>query len=495
MPVGVIVRDAPSGELRYANPEAAHLMGRAIAKTPAWLRRDDPAMADENGLARPAEEFPLFRAIRFGERTGAETHNFYRPDGITAILEQTAGPVRDEDGRIVQGILTFHDITSQVKAEEALRQSQRMESIGQLTGGVAHDFNNLLTAILGSLHLVQRRVTDERALQLIDNAMQAGRRGARLTEQLLAFSRRQRLEPRAVDINGLIERMGGLFASTLGGTVQVRTELKPGLPAASADPAQLELALLNLALNARDAMPGGGSLTLSTDVVTIIRPRTNFDPGPGRYVCIRVADTGCGMSEDIQARVFEPFFTSKAEGKGSGLGLSQVLGLAKQLGGGVSIESAPGEGCAVSICVPVSHDAVREPPPVSLAAQQAALAGTSILLVDDDDDVRRFVADLLTESGCSVRTESSGHAGLNALDEGAYDLIVLDFAMPGMTGAEVARLARERNHSAPILIMTGYLEHEAVLAQLGAQPILQKPFEPSELLSRISDTLRRPPGG
>lgn len=492
MPVGIIVCDAPSGELRYANPEATHLLGKAPRRQPVWQRTDDPAVFNEQGLPRKPEEFPLYRAIRFGERSGNEVLPYYRPDGITVLIEQSAGPVRDEDGRVVQGILTFHDITAQVKAEEALRQSQRMEGIGQLTGGVAHDFNNLLTAILGSLQLLQRRVEDERGGQLIDNAIQAARRGARLTEQLLAFSRRSRLEPRAVDVNALITRMSGLFASTLGGTVQVETALDETLPAASADSAQLELALLNLALNARDAMPSGGGLTLSTRIETVMRPRTDSEPAPGRYVCICASDTGHGMNEEMAARAFEPFFTSKTEGRGSGLGLSQVLGLAKQLGGGVRIDSAPGEGCSVSIYLPISREKATEAPrDVSLAVQQAAVAGACILLVDDDDDVRRFVADLLTESGCTVRAESSGPAALEALDQGRFDLVVLDFAMPGMTGAEVARLARERRHTVPILIMTGYLEHEAVMAQLGPQPILQKPFEPVELLSRIAGTLRR----
>jgi PAS domain S-box-containing protein len=493
MPVGIIVAEAPTGHVRYANPEAAHLVGGPISEGPAWERTGPGVLVGPDGAPRRPQDFALYRALRQGQRTESERQQFRHDDGQLSIFEQTAAPIRDEYGRIVQGVLAFHDITNQVHAEEALRQSQRMEGIGQLTGGVAHDFNNLLTAILGSLTLALRRVEDDRARQLIENAVQAGRRGARLTEQLLAFSRRQRLEPRPVDVNAMIERMGGLLSSTLGGTVRVVTDLSGDLPAASADTAQLELSLLNLALNARDAMPSGGELNLSTALTVCGRPRYGWEPEPGRYVCISVADNGRGMTPEVMERAFEPFFTTKTEGKGSGLGLSQVLGLAKQLGGGVRVQSAPGGGCTVSICLPVSD----APPPKEapresgLAAHQAAIAGASILLVDDDDDVRRFVADLLSESGCSVRTEADGPAALDALEDGPYDLIVLDFAMPGMTGAEVARLVRERKHEAPILIMTGYLEHEAVLAQLGAQPILQKPFEPGELLARIATTIRR----
>jgi len=491
MPVGIIVCDAPSGEPRFFNPEAEHLIGRKAAPGPIWAAQG--LLGQDSDRPEAPESSALYRAVRLGHRTQSELMPYTRPDGVKLIIEQTAAPIRDANGRIVQGVLAFHDVTAKVKAEKALRQSQRMEGIGQLTGGVAHDFNNLLTAILGSLDLAQRRVDDERARQLIDNAVQAARRGARLTEQLLAFSRRQRLEPQPTDVNAMIARMSGLFSSTLGGTVKVKTSLKDDLAAASADPAQLELALLNLALNARDAMPEGGELSLTTSLATLGPPRSESEPGQGRYVCINASDTGRGMSAEVAARAFEPFFTTKVEGKGSGLGLSQVLGLAKQLGGGVRIDTVEGQGCAVTIYLPVSPEPAAAPalPQTSLIAHKAAIEGARVLLVDDDDDVRRFVADLLTESGCTVRTEADGVAGLNALDDGPYDLMVLDFAMPGMTGAEVARVVRERKQDLPILIMTGYLEHEAVLAQLGAQPILQKPFEPGELLARIAGTLRR----
>ncbi len=486
MPIGIIVCDAPSGELRYVNPEAEHLIGGPGPTGPVWTWNID-------GSPQPAESDPLFRAVKLGQRTEAELRTIVRGDGFTTTFEQTAAPVRDADGRIVQGVLTFHDVTAKHHAEEALRQSQRMEGIGQLTGGVAHDFNNLLTAILGSLTLASRRVEDERARQLIDNALQAARRGARLIEQLMAFSRRQQLETQPVDVNAAITRMSGLFASTLGGTVKVASHLEAVLPAAYADPAQLELALLNLALNARDAMPGGGELTLSTSLASLGQPRTDSEPGPGRYVCISVADTGPGMKPEVAARAFEPFYTTKTAGKGSGLGLSQVLGLAKQLGGGVRIDCPEGSGCTVSLYLPVSREPAQETPPRApgLGAQQAAVAGARVLVVDDDDDVRRFVADLLTESGCTVRTEADGVAGLEALMAGPVDLMVLDYAMPGMTGAEVARIVREQRPETPLLIMTGYLEHQAVLDELGAQPILQKPFEPAELLSRVASTLRR----
>jgi PAS domain S-box-containing protein len=489
-PVGIIVADAPSGQVRFANSEAEHLLGHKLVGQPVATESAEYGPIDEHGRRRSAESSPLMRAVRRGYRTERLIQRYRRPDGAVVMLETAAAPIRDADGRIILGATTFHDVTAKLKAEDALRQSQRMEGIGQLTGGVAHDFNNVLTAVLGSLSLAARRVTDKRTRDLIDNAIQAAERGAKLTSQLLAFSRRQRLEPQAVDLNAMIERLGGLFASTLGGTVKVEHKLTEGLPPAVADPAQLELALLNLALNARDAMPQGGLLRLSTAQVSLGQPRGPTEPEPGRYVAVSVKDNGPGMRPDVAERAFEPFFTTQPPGKGSGLGLSQVLGLAKQLGGGVRLVSAEGEGAEVTIYLPISTASVAQ------AAAEAdepprAPEGATVLVVDDDPDVRRFVIDLLVDSGYTVSSAEDGPSGLRILSEqGPFDLLLLDFAMPGMTGAEVARTVRAASPDQPILIMTGYLEHEAVLSELGAQPMLQKPFDPSDLLFRVSNLIR-----
>ena len=488
-PVGIIVADAPGGEIRFANSEAEHLMGHPLVGQPI----DKGAVAygpiDEQGRRRSLESSPLMRAVRRGYRTERLIQRYRRPDGSVVMLEMAAAPIRDSDGRVVQGATTFHDVTAKLKAEEALRQSQRMEGIGQLTGGVAHDFNNVLTAVLGSLSLAMRRVTDGRARAQIENAVQAAERGAKLTSQLLAFSRRQRLEPQAVDINAMIERMGGLLSGTLGGMVKVEHDLAPKLPAAVADPAQLELALLNLALNARDAMPGGGTLRLSTSLANLGTSRGPLAPEAGRYVTVTVRDSGTGMTEAVAERAFEPFFTTKPPGRGSGLGLSQVLGLAKQLGGGVHLETDEGKGAAVTIYLPISVAAIKTEAPAE--APPRAPDGASVLVVDDDPDVRRFVVDLLADSGYAVSAADDGPSGLRTLNEdGPFDLLLLDFAMPGMTGTEVARSARVLAPDQPILMMTGYLEHEAVLSELGAQPMLQKPFDPSDLLFRVSNLIR-----
>jgi PAS domain S-box-containing protein len=492
-PVGIVVADAPSGEIRFANPEAEYLMGHNLAE---GVARDSLPYGpiDDQGKRRSADNLPLMRAVRRGYRTDRLVLRYRRPDGSVVMFEVAAAPIRDADGRIVQAVATFHDVTAKMKAEEALRQSQRMEGIGQLTGGVAHDFNNVLTAVLGSLQLASKRVTDERAHQLIDNAVQAAERGAKLTSQLLAFSRRQRLEPLPVDLNALIERMGGLFSSTLGGTVKVERELAEGLPPALADPAQLELALLNLALNARDAMPQGGVLRLSTSLATLTAQRTASEPEPGRYIALAVQDTGPGMTEDVMERAFEPFFTTKPLGKGSGLGLSQVLGLAKQLGGGVRLDATPGAGARVTVYLPLSAGSDAAKPVETLVDPPRAAPGARVLVVDDDEDVRRFIVDLLEDSGYAVTAAIDGPSGLKALsDAGPFDLLLLDFAMPGMTGSEVARQVRASEGDQAILMMTGYLEHEAVLSELGAQPMLQKPFDPSELLFRVAAMIGRQP--
>ena len=486
-PIGIVVADAPSGDIRFANSEAEYLMGHPISDVPQTRDALPYGPIDDQGRRRNAESLPLMRAVRRGYRTDRMVQRYRRPDGSIVIFEVAAAPIRDADGRIVQAVATFHDITAKMKAEEALRQSQRMEGIGQLTGGVAHDFNNVLTAVLGSLQLASKRVTDERARQLMDNAVQAAERGAKLTSQLLAFSRRQRLAPLPVDLNAMIERMGGLFSSTLGGTVKVERVLAAGLPPALADPAQLELALLNLALNARDAMPQGGVLRLSTALAALGAPKTSSEPEAGRYIALSVKDTGPGMTDDVAERAFEPFFTTKPLGKGSGLGLSQVLGLAKQLGGGVRLQTAPDQGAEVTLYLPVSPETKASAGFDKKAEPPRAREGARVLVVDDDPDVRRFVVDFLRDSGYGVTEAVDGPSGLKALaDQGPFDLILLDFAMPGMTGSEVARTVRADTPGQPILMMTGYLEHEAVLSELGAQPMLQKPFDPSELLFRVA---------
>ena len=375
-------------------------------------------------------------------------------------------------------------IEEREKVEAALRQAQRLEAVGQLTSGVAHDFNNLLTVVLGNVRQLAKAETNPTVRRRLDMMEQAAQRGAKLTAQLLAFSRRQKLEPQLVDLNHTVASMRDLLQSTMASHARIETELAPDLWGAMIDPTQIELVILNLAINARDAMEVGGVLTVSTANAVLGQPRRAEEPPPGDYVMVAVSDTGSGMAPEVLAKVFEPFFTTKAVGKGSGLGLSQVFGLAKQSGGGVRIDTAPGAGTSVKVYLPRCDDiaaprpAVREPP---LGVDGRPV----VLLVDDDSAVREITAGMLDELGYAVVEAGSGGAALEFLQQRPdVDLMLLDFAMPGMNGAEVAREATSRRPHLPIVFVTGYADVEA-LAHAGEAGVIQKPFEDHELTSKL----------
>lgn len=381
-----------------------------------------------------------------------------------------------------------------------LRQMQRLEAVGQLTAGVAHDFNNLLTVIIGNLGFVQRGVAGlpvaEKLLRRLGFMEAAAERGAKLTAQLLAFSRRQRLEPKPIDLNGSVTNLRDLLQSTMGGSIRIETVLSEQLWAALVDPTQIELVILNLAINARDAMQVGGSLTVETSNVTLRQPpRRPEEPDPGDYVVVAVCDTGYGMTDEVRAKAFEPFFTTKEIGKGTGLGLSQVLGFAKQSGGGVKIESRLGDGTSVKVFLPRANRESRPAEwqaPVRGEGQQPVHAGATILLVDDDTAVREVTAAILREEGFSVIEAGSGGAGLEALDRNeTVDLLLVDFAMPGMNGAEVAREAQLRRPGLPTLFVTGYADLEAIRS-VGEDRIVAKPFQSERLFQAIDLALGRP---
>jgi PAS domain S-box-containing protein len=381
-----------------------------------------------------------------------------------------------------------NQIESRERVEATLRQMQRLEAVGQLTSGVAHDFNNLLTIVLGNLDLIDMAVDDPKVRRRLDLMRQAALRGATLTSQLLAFSRRQRLEPKVIDLNETVQGMSELLRSTMGGSVAVSAHLQPRLWSALVDPTQIELVILNLAINARDAMPVGGSLTIGTANATLDdAPRQAGEPEPGDYVVITVADTGTGMPEDVRARVFEPFFTTKGVGKGSGLGLAQVLGFAQQSGGGVCIDSRPGAGTTVRVYLPRAHaGTVAHPPPRDTRHPAEPLPQRRFaLLVDDDGAVRDVTAARLRRLGFDVLEAGSGGAALELLDRaGQVDLLVADFAMPGMNGVEVAQQARTRRPDLPVLFVTGYADQTA-LAGVGDERVVQKPFRGDELERKV----------
>jgi PAS domain S-box-containing protein len=382
-------------------------------------------------------------------------------------------------------------------AESQLRQKQRMEAIGQLTAGIAHDFNNLLTSIIGNIELVEARpgLLDERATRLLSAASGAASRGANLTAQLLAFSRQQRMNPEPLDLNAVIAGMSALLHSTIGATIMIEMRPAPELWPALADAAQIELVLLNLAINSRDAMPNGGAITVSTGNVTLGVPQRPDEPQPGDYVAISVADTGAGIAADIIDKVFDPFFTTKEIGRGSGLGLSQVLGVAQQLGGGVRIDSAPGVGTTVTVFLLRAGVAARDrarfarpDPHRERGAGERHVGG--ILLVDDDSDVRAVAAAMLRDAGHTVIEVGSGGAALERLDAEAsrIDLLIADLAMPGMNGFELARAARQERPDLPVLFVTGFVDL-ARSEESRHETVLQKPFRADELTAKVAEVL------
>jgi PAS domain S-box-containing protein len=381
--------------------------------------------------------------------------------------------------------------------EEALRQSQKMEVVGQLTGGVAHDFNNLLQIIMGNLDTARRGLSDvsPRIARALEGAVTGARRAASLTQRLLAFSRRQPLNPKPIDVNALVSGMSDLLHRTLGEITDVLTVQGAGLWRIEADANELESAILNLALNARDAMPEGGRLTIETANTDIDRAYSalHAEVLPGQYVAISVSDTGTGMSADAVSRAFEPFFTTKPVGEGTGLGLSQVYGFVKQSGGHVKIYSELGHGTCVRIYLPRLGDTARiDTPDVPLSTPEAA-AEETILVVEDDDDVRAYSVEILRELGYRVIEAHDGPSALRLLErQFRVDLLFTDVVLPGgMTGAQVAAQARGAKPGLKVLFTTGYarnaIVHHGRLDQ-GVQ-LITKPFSMSDLATRVRDVL------
>jgi signal transduction histidine kinase len=388
----------------------------------------------------------------------------------------------------------LRQIEERERVETTLRQMQRLEAVGQLTSGVAHDFNNLLTVVLGNIGFLERDFAahgiDGKSTQRLSYMRSAAERGAKLTDQLLSFSRRQRLEPLSLDLNETVASMRDLLQSTMGGSIQIETSFKDKLWPAMVDPTQVELAILNLAINARDAMDVGGTLTVSTNNVALGQPRYPEEPPAGDYVSVCVSDTGTGMSEAVRRKVFEPFFTTKEPGKGSGLGLSQVLGFAQQSSGGICLESHMGEGTRVHIYLPRSAVHAERPATPLAGTNAPALAnGSKVLLVDDDNAVREVTAAMLRDLGYIVLEAGSGGGAFDLLDrERMIDLIVMDFAMPGMNGAEVARKARIDRPTIPILFITGFADRAAISSIDGAL-VIGKPFSRDDLADKVTQVL------
>ncbi len=366
------------------------------------------------------------------------------------------------------------------EAMAQLHEAQKLETLGQLTGGVAHDFNNLLTPITGALDLLQRKYghADERSQRLLSNALQAADRAKTLLQRLLGFARRQSLQTQAVDIRALLSGMRDLISSSVGPQVDVHLRCDPELPSALIDPNQLELAILNLSVNARDAMPNGGPLTILAEQIAV-GPRSTPKMKPGLYVRLSVIDAGFGMGPDTLARAVEPFYSTKEFGRRTGLGLSMVHGLAAQLGGGFELTSAPGEGTRVDLYLPVAEDTAPAERQVAMETVGAIGRALSVLLIDDEELVRVATAEMIRDLGHSVVEASGGAEALARLNNGlAVDLVVTDYKMPGIDGGELSRRVRERHPEIPVLLITGYAGPTDDIVDL---PRLAKPFGQAEI--------------
>ncbi|HUK60135.1 MAG TPA: PAS domain S-box protein [Stellaceae bacterium] len=487
---GIIVKDR---ELRYTvwNPPMEQITGK---------KRLDVLGHTADGL------FPGFRNTAIaqawcdaieGRTTTLQDQYFEHFEPRRAgYFDQTVAPLRDAEGTIVGALSIVRDTTERHRLEEVLRQSQKMEAVGQLTGGIAHDFNNLLTVILGNLETVQRRLPAGDVRKFIDSAVRGAERAATLTQRLLAFSRRQPLAPRPLDPNRLVGGMSDLLLRVIGESVAVETVLSRNIWRISADTNQLESAILNLAVNARDAMADSGKLTIATANVTIAAGEAEADPDlvSGQYVMISVSDTGQGMTPEIRAHAFEPFFTTKETGRGSGLGLSQVYGFVKQSGGGVMIGSEPGHGTTVRLYLPrLPADAAHDEAPPTLRVTPAVGRNEAILAVEDDEQVLEHTARLLRELGYRVIEARDGTAALAALErERDVALLFTDVGLPGgLNGRQLAEEAKRRWPNLKVLYTTGYARNAISLDGL-LEPGLQlitKPFSYSGLAAKIRDVL------
>jgi PAS domain S-box-containing protein len=420
-----------------------------------------------------------------------------RKDGTRFWSHVIIDPIRNDQGELLGFAKITRDITerksaqeSLERAREALFQSQKMDAVGQLTGGVAHDFNNLLMAILGSLELLKKRMpADPNLIRLLDNAVLGARRGATLTQRMLAFARRQELDVQPLALPKLVANMRDLLTSSVGAGAEIKTDFPPGLSAVTGDENQVELALLNLCVNARDAMPDGGSIRIGAHEETAVAGNTS-GLRPGHYVCLSVSDTGEGMDPETLARAAEPFFTTKGVGKGTGLGLSMVHGMAEQMGGRLTLKSTPGTGTTAEVWLPAMEGSapagVQSPEDATAALAPGKLR---VLAVDDDRLVLFNTTAMLEDLGHEVVEAGSGDEALSLLEKNGFDLLITDQAMPRMTGVQLLEIVRQRWPNLPAILATGYAEIPGGV-QIAA-PKLSKPFTEQELAQALMSARRR----
>ena len=481
--------DPGKGEMVYISPAYEAIWGRtcqSLYEAPrTWLE-----------AIHPEDRERVLQAALTQQASGNyhEEYRIVRPDGTVRWIKDKAFPVRGPDGQVSRIAGIAEDITDRRVLEEQMRQTQRMESIGQLAGGVAHDFNNLLTVIAASAEMLAMELPGgDSSLELVQEIQHASQRAASLTRQLLAFSRQEVIEPKIVDLSAVVGDTEKMLRRLIGEDVLLITNLCPARCPVRIDAGQWGQVLLNLAVNARDAMPRGGRLTIETTCVDLDGPfqRTHPTAAPGRYAKLAIADTGCGMTPEIQSRIFEPFFTTKGRGKGTGLGLAVVYGIVQQSGGLIDVTSEPGAGTVFTIYLPTVTDtpAVR-----GEVVPSSDFAGTeTILLVEDEDAVRRVATRVLERKGYHVLGAADGRDAVELLErhEAPVDLLLSDVVLPTMDGPSVAEAVRMRHPNVRVLYASGYMDdavtRRGVLAEEGA--FLQKPYQPTVLLRRVREML------
>jgi PAS domain S-box-containing protein len=498
-PLAIVTFD-PEGVVTMWNPAAERIFG--------WSENEALGM---HLPFVPAEKQAEFLALRrralLGEAFTEDELHRRRADGAPIVVSVSTAPLRRPDGTIYGIMSILMDVTERKAAEETrnrlgrveeqLRQSQKMEAVGRLAGGVAHDFNNLLTAISGYSDLLLHRLPEYSTLRRdVEEIRKAGDRAAALTRQLLAFSRRQVLQPKVLDLNSVVTKMGQVLRRLIGEDIELSIEPSPSLLLLKADPGQIEQVIVNLAVNSRDAMPDGGRITIATADADLSRSYAAAHPGvvPGPHVLLSVADTGQGMSDETQAHLFEPFFTTKERGKGTGLGLATVYGIVQQSGGHIRVNSAPDRGSTFFIYLP----RVEGPKDAATGADRPPLPHPSpgtetVLLAEDEEVVRRLAREILSENGYKVLAAGNGREALllSEAHRGEIHLLLTDVVMPKMSGRELTERIRLQRPGLRVLYMSGYTD-DAILRHGVLEdgiPFLQKPFTPEVLARKVREVL------
>jgi PAS domain S-box-containing protein len=493
MPMILTDPNLPDNPIVFANRAFQDLTGYAEAEI---VGRNCRFLQGANTSRETIDELRM--AVQARRAISVEILN-YKRDGTPFWNACFIGPVFDRGGKLLYFFASQLDVTRRRASEQAFRQAQKMEAIGQLTAGLAHDFNNLLQVISGNLDLLALHQVDDRTARLLRNAQRAADHGAKLTRQLLAFARKTRLEPRPTDLNSLVLEFGNLLGSTVGSTVEVQVNLRPRLPLCMVDPVHLEMALLNVVINARDAMPKGGTVTITTQPVHLNGEAGSHHLPPGDYVALSVTDQGSGMPPHVVERATEPFFTTKETGKGTGLGLAMVHGFVQQSLGRLEIDSALGRGTTIRMLFPTADAAAERPLPTWPHLEDGSAPPADarvILVVEDNEDILELAREYLEGHGYVVIGASDADAAMAILadETRAIDLMFTDLIMPGsMNGIALAEEVRRMRPFLPVLFTTGYNEDLVADGELAAgMDLVGKPYRRAELLDRVRGALNRP---